>query len=63
MAQKDNRNLTVGYVSGKDYREIPSIRLQGQWLQQFGFDIGNHVNVECQGGRLIITKADEVIIG
>ncbi|MCD7724961.1 MAG: type I toxin-antitoxin system SymE family toxin [Clostridiales bacterium] len=62
MRQKENRNLTVGYASGRNYKETPVIRLQGQWLKELGFDIGNHVNVECQGGRLIITKEDEVIV-
>ena len=61
MAYKKNRPIKVYETSGTDYKRIPQIRLQGKWLQELGFDIGEALNVECEGGRLIITLRDEVI--
>ena len=34
--------------------------LKGKWLSEFGFDIGTHVKVECEDGRLIITKEEAI---
>ena len=28
--------------------------LKGKWLSEFGFDIGTHIKVECEDGRLIM---------
>ena len=40
MAYKKNRPIKVYETSGTDYKRIPQIRLQGKWLQELGFDIG-----------------------
>ena len=61
MAYKDHRELKVYETSGRNYKSIPQIRLQGDWLKDFDFDIGTHINVECRGGAILITKADEII--
>lgn len=61
MAFKEKRELRVYEGSDRNYKPIPQIRLQGKWLEKFGFDIGTAVSVECNGGQLIITRADEVI--
>lgn len=61
MPQKKNRELKVstqhGYY-GNDQR--PAIYLQGKWIQELGFDIGDHVSVKCQNNKIIITKSKEV---
>ncbi len=44
------------------YKIVPQIRLQGQWLQELGFEPGVQMNIECSGGKLVITIADEVIM-
>ncbi len=44
------------------YKTVPQIRLQGQWLEELGFEPGVLMNVQCSGGKLIITRADEVIV-
>ncbi len=62
MAYKKNRPMKVYETSGADYKRIPQIRLQGKWLQELGFEIGEAVNVECEGGKLIITLRDEIIV-
>lgn len=61
MAFKKNRELKVYEASGKDYKSIPQIRLQGDWLRECDFEIGTPINVECRGGAILITKKNEVI--
>lgn len=61
MAYKEHRNLKVYEASGRNYKSIPQIKLQGDWLKDFDFDIGTPINVECRGGAILITKADEII--
>lgn len=39
---------------------MPTVMLKGKWLNEFGFDIGTHVKVECEDGRLIITKEEAI---
>ncbi len=61
MAYKRNRDLKVYETSGRNYKPTPTIMLKGQWLEELNFKAGTHINVECEDGRLIITKAPEVI--
>lgn len=61
---KTTRNLKVIEQSGYRYQATPTVMLKGKWLSEFGFDIGTHVKVECEDGRLIITKEearDEIV--
>lgn len=50
------RKLTVYAGSGKNYATIPQIILQGQWLEQLGFDVGDKITVDCQPDKITITK-------
>ena len=61
MAYKEHRELKVYETSGRNNKSIPQIRLQGDWLKDFDFDIGTPINVECRGGAILITKANEII--
>ena len=61
MAYKEHRELKVYETSGRNYKSIPQIKLQGDWLKDFDFDIGTPINVECRGGAILITKANEII--
>ena len=54
---KTKRNVKVLEQSGYKYKPTPAIMLKGLWLKEFGFDIATPVQVECEDGRLIITKA------
>ena len=54
---KTTRNMKVLEQSGYKYKPTPAIMLKGQWLSEFGFDIATQVQVQCEEGRLIITKA------
>lgn len=52
--------MKVYEASGYQYKRTPSIVLKGQWLSELGFDIGEQIEVKCEDGRLIITKANEI---
>ena len=54
---KKIRNIKVLEQSGYKYKPTPAIMLKGKWLAEFGFDIATPVQVQCEEGRLIITKA------
>ena len=43
------------------YKDTAAIILKGAWLETLGFEPGTPINVECDGGRLVITRADEVV--
>ena len=59
---KTDRLMKV-YESGVySNKEIPQIRLQGEWLKELGFEIGDQLNVHCEGGRITITRADKIIV-
>ena len=60
MAYKEHRELKVYETSGRNYKSIPQIRLQGDWLKDFDFDIGTPINVECRDGAILITRADMI---
>ena len=60
MAYKKYREMKVYEASGYQYKRTPSIVLKGQWLSELGFDIGEQIEVKCEDGRLIITKANEI---
>lgn len=61
MRKKVERKIKVysqsGYYNANDQR--PAIFLQGKWLKDLGFDIGDQVSVKCQQNQLIITKLNE----
>ena len=60
MAYKKYREMKVYEASGYQYKRTPSIILKGKWLSELGFDIGEQIEVKCEDGRLIITKANEI---
>jgi toxic protein SymE len=43
---------------GNNYT-VPEIRLEGQWLEQLGFEQGNEVLIEQKNNKLIITIREE----
>lgn len=58
---KEIRNMKVYEQSGYRYKPTPVIMLKGAWLRELGFDEGTPITVKCEGGKLTITRADEVI--
>lgn len=53
----EERRLTV-YKGRGAFKEAPQILLQGKWLERTGFNAGDKITVNCQQGRLVITKDD-----
>lgn len=69
MFKKDRRaKVYEASVPGKRegyrnaYKTVPQIKLTGQWLEELGFTPGTEMRIECSGGKLVITRADEVIV-
>ena len=56
MAFKKFRNMKVYEQSGYNYKAIPTIMMKGEWLREIGFDCGTGIMVECEDGKLTITK-------
>lgn len=48
------KQMKVYKGSTKDYTPVPRITLQGQWLKELGFSIGDSLTVSCGQGQLII---------
>ena len=53
VAMKKKRILKVYEFPGPGPR-VPQIRLSGKWLEQLGYNIGDHIAVSCKGDRLTI---------
>jgi hypothetical protein len=59
---KTTRRLTMCRTGAGDsrkepYRPLPSmptLRLQGRWLEEAGFTIGMQVGVQVESGRLVL---------
>ena len=56
---KAERKLKVYSQSGYKYKETATITLKGAWLNTYGFAPGTPIKVECEDGRLVITRFDE----
>jgi len=61
-AFKKERKMKVYAQSGYHYKDTATIILKGAWLETLGFEPGTPINVECDGGRLVITRSDEVVV-
>lgn len=54
------RQLKTGYAyyphtgKGRATPPFPSLRLQGRWLEQAGFSIGQTIQVRIRAGRLVL---------
>ncbi len=53
--RKDYRELKVSSFSGYGYKSAPMLRIQGLWLEELGFNIGDPILVKCEDGKLVIT--------
>ena len=55
VTRKDFRELTVSEATNYGRKTAPMLRIQGLWLQELGFHVGDSVLVKCEDGKLIIT--------
>ena len=53
---RTRRSEGSGFYSPSRYSDVPSIVLSGHWLNTAGFSIADHINVQVENGKLIITK-------
>lgn len=53
---KKERKMKVYAQSGYKYKDTATIILKGDWLEDCGFEPGTPIRVECEGGRLVITR-------
>ena len=53
--RKDYRSLKISGIWNYGSNPAPQLRLQGKWLEELGFQIGEPVLVKCEDGKLIIT--------
>ena len=59
---KKERKMKVYGQSGYKYKETPAIIIKGDYLNELGFVAGSPIRVECSGGKLVITLADEILL-
>lgn len=60
---ENSRILTVYYTYLNGKKRLPLIRLQGQWLQDLGFQSGDKIAIEGHSRALLIkTVTDEITI-
>ena len=53
------RVLKIVGQSAYNYKEAPTIRLHGRWLENLGFKVGEKVTVEEEYGRLVVSRVKE----
>ena len=49
------RKLTVGYIYANN-KPYPLIRLQGKWLEELGFRVGDRIVIVADEKSIVITK-------
>lgn len=56
-----SREMTVYRArgNGKDLT-VPMIMMQGKWLRDMGFAVGDRVSVTSQDGKLVVERTDRV---
>lgn len=59
---KRERKMKVYNQSGYKYKDTPTIIIKGAYLEELGFAPGIPIIVDCQGGKITITPANEVIV-
>lgn len=53
----DIRKLKVYYQSAGD-SSVPTILLNGKWLEKYGFTTGTYIAVECENEKLTIVPRE-----
>jgi antitoxin component of MazEF toxin-antitoxin module len=48
------RKLKVNATSGYKYKQVPTLRLKGNYLNTFGFGIDTKVSVKLENEQIII---------
>lgn len=49
------RKLKVTYAPGTELKDkIPRIVLQGKWLRELGFEVGEYVVIYCNRNKIVV---------
>lgn len=43
-------------MGGGNYTQVPTVVLKGQWLKAAGFEIGDYLEIECDGDKITLIK-------
>jgi len=52
----ETRRIKAYAFTTRSGKNVPQIILQGKWVEQWGFEIGCSVSVECYQNKLVILK-------
>ena len=55
-----SKELKIYTGNGTNYAPIPKIILQGKWLDNIGFSIGEKVSVSFEENKIVIEKVAEI---
>ena len=50
------RRMKAYSFTAKRGKSVPQIILQGNWVEEWGFEIGCSISVECYQNKLVILK-------
>lgn len=50
------------YYGGSRYTNYPKIQMEGKWLQELGFNVGDQLKVEYEEGSIRITPAPQPVM-
>ena len=59
MKQKNIKVADTSRSSGGSYTRVPKIQMEGRWLEELGFSIGNTIVVEYDEGSIRIRQMTE----
>lgn len=62
LMKQANRKMKVHEQSGYHYKPTPTITLKGAWLEDWGFTANTPINIQCEDGKLTITKQGNSLI-
>lgn len=51
-----------GYFGGSRYTAYPKIQMEGKWLQELGFNVGDQLQIEYEEGSIRITPAPQPVM-
>lgn len=57
---KKNPTRIVSYMANSEHKEVPYIRLQGNWLNAAGFEIGSLFIAEVLENKIVLIKKEKV---
>lgn len=57
---KKEKTMKVYAISTyPNYKVVPQIRLQGEWVRNIGFEEGNEISVEYSEKKIVIRRKNE----